>query len=167
MRRRQMGCLALILVLCVRWNVLASDAASITLQEMAVRSTVIVTGVCLSSTSRWDESTRTIVTDSVFRVDRYVRGMGPATLLVTSPGGALPELNLMMTVSEMVEFRRGEEVVLFLTNVPGKGHSVYGMGRGKALIQRDPATGARKVRGQLLESFISEINRVLQDQRRK
>ena len=167
MNRRCFLVFSLVLMMSSRGTFRASDAVSIPLEEMALGSDVILTGVCVSSTSRWEPSSRMIMTDSVVRVDRYIKGAGPTTVLVTSLGGALPEYNLAMSVAEMAQFRPGEEVLLFLLATPGRSHSLYGMGRGKQVIQLDPVTRVRKIRGQLLETFISEIGRIMRNQGRK
>ncbi len=145
----------------------ASDPTSVNLAEMTLRSGFVVTGVCISTTSRWDDAARVIMTDSIVRVDRYLKGSGPATMTITSFGGALPERNFAMTISEMVQFNVGEEALLFLTSGAKGSYTVYRMARGKLVISRDRATGARNVLGAKLESVIADINRIVQEQRRK
>jgi hypothetical protein len=143
-----------------------SDADTATIREMTNRSATVITGVCTSSKSRWDETARMIVTDSVFRVDRYLKGAGASSLQITTPGGVLLERNLAMTVSGGVEFHQGEEVLLFLSSL-GTNRLSYPQVQGKRLIQRDAVTGTRFIRGQLLDTVIREINDILKTPVRK
>ena len=144
----------------------ASDTVLPGIQELVTRSDVIFSGVCLSSTGRWDDVSRIIVTDAVFRVDRYIKGSGPREVRVTSPGGVLPERNHSMAVTGMAEYTPGEEVLMFVTQSARSGLEVYGMGRGKLTIQMDAAR-ERRVRGEPLSNVINSINVIIEGQRRK
>jgi hypothetical protein len=144
----------------------ASDTAVPGVEELATRSDLIFYGTCVSASSRWDDVSRIIVTDAVFRVDRYIKGNGPGEVLVTSPGGVLPERNLIMTVAGGAEYAPGEESLMFVTRSQNGDVSVYGLGRGKLTIQLD-AAGNRRVRGQALDAFINSIISVLQNQRQR
>ena len=104
--------------------------------EMTNRSDVVLTGVCTSSTSRWDEQTRMILTDSVFTVQSYVKGRGKTAVSVTTPGGVLRAQNLMMTFPGMIEFAPGEEALLFLTTNREGAFEVYGRVSGTKQIQQ-------------------------------
>jgi hypothetical protein len=99
-------------------------------------------------------------------VDRYFKGNGPAQVVVTSPGGVLPERNLEMTVTGMAEYRTGEEVLMFVTGSTDRSLSVYGLGRGKLSVQRD-AEGIRRVLGQPFEAFLNSVSVILENQGRK
>jgi hypothetical protein len=102
---------------------------------MISRAETILTGVCASSNSRWDERTRMILTDSVFRVAAYIRGQGKATISVTTPGGVLPDRNLMMTFPGMMTFVPGTEVMLFISKAQNGSPYVYGQVTGARQIQ--------------------------------
>ena len=143
-----------------------SDPVLPGIQELVTRSDLIFSGTCLSSAGRWDGLSRIIVTDAVFRVDRYIKGSGPNQVLVTSPGGVLPERNLSLTVTGMAEYAAGEEVVMFVTQSANGSLAVYGMGRGKLTIQVDAAK-ERRVRGEPLAAFMNSINTILESQRRR
>jgi len=158
-------CFLIVWVLAGYRSPAGANTDVINFEDMTLRSSTIAVAVCLTSTSRWDESSRTIVTDSVFRVIQHVKGGGGQTLRITSPGGALPERNLIMTVPGMAAYTPGEEAVLFLTARREGSYTVYGTGRGKLSIQRD-AAGVRRVRGQRLDSLVTEIHRILQTGRR-
>jgi hypothetical protein len=131
---------------------------------MTAGSDVIFTGVCVSSQSRWDAQNRVIVTDSVFRVEQYIKGTGPSTVLLTNPGGVLPQFNLAMSASGVPDFHVGEEVLLFLTRPPRGNAALYGLGRGKQTIERE-RNGAPKIQGTRLDLVINQINRALRDQK--
>ena len=108
-----------------------------------------------------------IMTDSVFAVDRYIKGRGTATITVTSLGGALPDRNLIMTVPGMVEFTPKEEVLLFLARTTARTYSVYGLSQGKFVIQSDPKTGNKSVLQRPLTTLLSEVDRITLGERKK
>jgi hypothetical protein len=158
--------LGLALVVCIGTPVVyGAEFGQISLEELTLRSDVILTGKCIASQSRWDDQARMVMTDSVFAVDRYLKGQGSATITVTAPGGALPDRNLVMTIPGMVEFSPKEEVLLFLAKTRSRNYTVYGLSQGKFVIQTDAKTADKTVGKQPLTKVLAEVDRINRSRR--
>jgi hypothetical protein len=129
------------------------------LRALRAHADVIVVGVCESVQSRWDPVARLIVTDAVFAVDRSVKGPRGPRVVITEPGGALPELNLRLTVPHAPTFAPGERALLFLWIDPGGAHRVVGGSHGKLPVTPDPSSGAPAVRGTPLADLLDDLTR--------
>ena len=123
-------------ILLISYAALGTQPEQAPFLDMVSKSDTIVTGVWASSNSRWDSQTRLILTDSVFKVDSYLKGQGNNTVSVTTLGGILRDRNLMMTFPGMIEFVPGERVLLFLTTSPEGIYQVYGRVSGVKQIQQ-------------------------------
>src|SRR5262245_11962096 len=140
------GALALVLALLLFPVAAAAQDPSMT--RFAAESTAVLHGVCIHNAARWDGQRRMIVTDTTIRAVEYLKGNLGSTITVSEPGGELPERNLAMTVPHVARFQRGEEVVVFVWRDPGGAYRVVGGAQGKYTVDRDPATGTKRV-GQL------------------
>lgn len=107
--------IAALAVLCLA-AVYATSYASVrpmTFDELVSNSEVVLHGRVLSLSSHWTDGGRSIHTAVTIEPIDYMKGdLGAEPFSFEMPGGAVGEVRLV--VSDMPEFRQGEEVVLFL-----------------------------------------------------
>ena len=109
-------------------------------------ATEIVSGTVSSAQARWGKSGR-IYTDVVFEVADTAKGTAnKASHINFSVIGGVVD-GVAMSASDIPTFKAGEEMVLYLYAVPGRGLSLYGGVRGKQIIVTDKSTGEKYVNG--------------------
>ena len=107
-------------------------------------ATEIVSGKVTSAQGRWADGGR-IYTDVVIEVSDTAKGTANKSSSVSFSviGGAVG--GLVMAASDIPTFKAGEEVVLYLYTVPGRGLVLFGGERGKQLVITDSTTGEKSV----------------------
>jgi hypothetical protein len=151
--------LALGLVLILTLPAPAAAGGDPALRAMAARAHAVLVGVCESVRSRWDEGRRTVVTDAVLAVEAYAKGDLGRRVVVTEPGGILPQYNLRVAVADAPRFEAGERALLFVWTDPRGVHRVLGGARGKLAVRTDPTTGELAVHGSPLRSLLADLSR--------
>jgi hypothetical protein len=109
-------------------------------QQMGMESVLVVRGRVADVHSYWNESRTKIYTETVIAVDETYKGDGAPTVRVVQPGGVVG--NRRMHVHGAVQWKFGEEVLLFLEPLSRGRHRVAGFSQGRFDIERDPATGS-------------------------
>jgi hypothetical protein len=84
-----------------------------------------------------------ICTDSVFEVVYFGKGYLPSRIVVRTPGGVYQHLH--SRVEGVPEFRRGEEVFLFLIGHPGNAYRIVGWTQGTFRIRKNGVNGVESV----------------------
>ncbi len=127
---------------------LATTVVKLTVQDLTRKSDSIVMARVEDEVSSWDASHKEIYTYTTLRVLEPVKGMkGQTTITLRQIGGTVD--NIASIVPGMPSFRKGEEVVLFLTRKDAAGYPwVMGLQQGKYTIVTDK-NGAKMVRNDL------------------
>lgn len=119
----------------------AAESALATADRLAPYADSVVRGTCRSARARWDAARRLIVTDAEITVAETLRGPARRSLVVTEPGGALPERNLGMVAPDGPRFAPGEELLLFVARDARGETRVVGGAAGRLEMTRDRVTG--------------------------
>ncbi|HXV12571.1 MAG TPA: hypothetical protein VEC56_00060 [Candidatus Krumholzibacteria bacterium] len=108
-------------------------------KELAQESQLVVDGKVSSVRSYWNEDQSKIFTEAVVTVGSTYKGGAAQTVRVVQIGGVVG--NVRMTAHGALQWKKGEEVLLFLEpSVPGA-FQVAGFSQGKYMIERDARTG--------------------------
>ena len=142
---------ALVLALLGASVATATTVQKLSLQDLARKSDAIVVGEVEQTVSRWDDQGKEIYTYVTVRVTDQVKGRknqkgqkGPETLTLRQLGGQVDKI--ASVVPGMPEFRKGEEVVLFLSQKDAAGYPwVVGLQQGKYSVVTDE-NGLKQVR---------------------
>ncbi len=131
----------------------ASIVLKLDLPGLVERSEVIVEGRCVATRAHRDELGG-IATEVSFRVEQGYRGAAAGRLIRFSvPGGELD--GKAFVIPGVPVFRPGDEVLVFLTRETARGIRMpVGLGQGRLFIERDPATGARRLRRPLAHTHL-------------
>jgi len=140
MTRSPIRCAALTLVIgVVAVNSFATQIIQRTPKELAQESQLVVDGKVSSVSSYWNADHSKIFTEAVVSVGSTYKGGSTPTVRVVQLGGVVD--NVRMTAHGALQWKKGEEVLLFLEpSVPGA-FQIAGFSQGKYLIERDPRTG--------------------------
>jgi hypothetical protein len=128
-------------------------APSLTIEELAARSEIIVHARVGRSWTAWDPGRKYIWTHHELQVIDPIRG-GFGPVVVSEPGGFLNGIG--MRFSGAVEYTAGEEAVLFLYRTPIGYYRASGMGQGKIAVGRD-----RRARGARLADFKARLRAIV------
>ncbi len=104
------------------------------LEDIALRSEAIIRGVVKEVSSRYNEERTKIFTYSVIEIRETFKGKTPPVVTVRTYGGRVGDIS--MKVPGMPEFKKNEEVFLFLKKNDEYWH-VTGMIQGKFSILKD------------------------------
>jgi len=125
----------------------ATTVQKFTLQELTKKAASIVVGTVVDGTSSWDASKKEIYTYYTISVSQPVKGSkNGETITIRQLGGTVG--NIASIVPGMPSFKKGEEVVLFLTQKDAAGYPwVMGLQQGKySVVEQD---GLKMVRNDL------------------
>jgi hypothetical protein len=118
---------------------LATQVIQRTPQQLAKESQLVVDGKVSSVRSYWNDDRSKIFTEAVVTVGATYKGGTSPSVRVVQLGGVVG--NVRMTAHGAPQWKKGEEVLLFLEpSVPGA-FQVAGFSQGMYLIERDPRTG--------------------------
>jgi hypothetical protein len=123
--------LALVAALAAASPAVAAQAVSVSVEDLARSSDLVVRGTVLSTSSRWSEGR--IYTFAEIQVASSLRGAAPARLTAITPGGIVGDVG--QRVDGAAAFTPGEEVVVFLERPTAGGHRVSGLAQGKFAVQ--------------------------------
>jgi len=117
----------------------ATQVIQVSPKELAQESQLVVDGKVASVRSYWNEDHTKIFTEAVITVAGTHKGSAAQSVRVVQPGGVVG--NVRMTAHGALQWKKGEEVLLFLEpSLPGA-YQVAGFSQGKYMIERDPRTG--------------------------
>ncbi|HMI30730.1 MAG TPA: hypothetical protein VK527_03255 [Candidatus Limnocylindrales bacterium] len=127
---------------------LATTVQKFSLQELTKKSDSIVMARVDSEVSSWDAAHKEIYTFTTFTVLQPVKGhKGATSLTLRQLGGTVD--NIASIVPGMPTFKKGEEVVLFLTQKDAAGYPwVMGLQQGKYTVTTGK-NGEKMVRNDL------------------
>src|SRR6267143_3141373 len=128
----------------------ATTVQKLSLQELTKKSNSIVMARVDDAVSSWDAARKEIYTYYTLRVLQPLKGSkGEATVTLRQIGGTVD--NIASIVPGMPSFRKGEEVVVFLTQKDAAGYPwVMGLQQGKyTVVEKD---GAKFVRNDLADT---------------
>jgi len=125
--------LSLIFVLLISVNLYSSTLVYMELKDILNRSEAVVRGVVREVESRYNEERTKIFTYTLIEVKETINGKTPPVITVQTYGGRVGDIN--MKVPGMPEFKKGEEVLLFVKKVEDFYH-IVGMIQGKYSIQK-------------------------------
>ncbi len=111
MARRSLVLFALAMVLALPIG--ASQFVQLPFDAVARNATLVVRGTIGPVTSAWDDAHEVIFSSAPLRVERYLGGTGPETLMVREVGGTVG--NYTQEAIGFPTLREGQEVVLFLS----------------------------------------------------
>jgi hypothetical protein len=140
MRRASMtGFAGAVALLLSATSVLATQVVLQTPQQLAQESALIVNGTVTGVRSYWNDDHSKILTEATVAVEGTYKGEAASTVRVVQLGGVVG--NVRMTAHGALQWKRGEDVLLFLEpSVPGA-FQVAGFSQGKYMIERDAQTG--------------------------
>jgi hypothetical protein len=123
----------------------ATTVQKFTLSDLAKKSETIVRATVEDQTSRWDTNHKEIYTFITLHVLDSVKGAkGETTITIRQIGGTVD--NLISVVPGMPNFKKGEEVVVFLSQKDAAGYPwVMGLQQGKYTVTTDE-NGIKHVR---------------------
>ncbi|MCX7943710.1 MAG: hypothetical protein N2746_04305 [Deltaproteobacteria bacterium] len=125
----------LISILLFPLNILFSSTfVYMELEAIADRSDAIIRGFVREVESRYNEEKTKIFTFAAIEVKEVIKGKVPPIVNVRTFGGRVGDVN--MKVPGMPEFKKGEDVFLFLKKNEDVWH-VTGMLQGKYIIEKD------------------------------
>ncbi len=123
----------------------ATEVVPSSAEELALGADLVVRGRVESVRPLWNASHTRILTEVDVVVDRSLKGSAPRVVRVVQMGGRLD--GVRMTVAGALDWRPGEDVLLFLERSLPQRFRVAGFSQGKYTIERDPATGVEFARG--------------------
>lgn len=118
----------------------------LTAKQLGERAVAVVRGEVTAVRSFWNEGRTKIFTEIDVQADETYKGQPGGTVTLLQLGGVVD--NVRVTVHGALQWRRGEEVLLFLEPSSRDRYQVAGFSQGKLPIERDPVTGEAFVRRQ-------------------
>ncbi|HZE20246.1 MAG TPA: hypothetical protein VE402_09015 [Candidatus Angelobacter sp.] len=128
----------------------ATTVQKLSLQDLTKRSESIVMARVTDAVSAWDAGHKEIYTTYTLQILNAVKGRkGESTVTIRQIGGTVD--NIASIVPGMPSFKRGEQVVVFLTQKDAAGYPwVMGLQQGKyTVVEKD---GAKFVRNDLADT---------------
>jgi hypothetical protein len=120
----------------------ATVLVPIEFRELVTVASTIVRGRVVDVRAQWVDGRRAIDTVLTVEADEYFKGGPGATIFVRVPGGEMGRYRTVFVGAP--EFRRGDEVVLFLRGDPARGAVIVGLSQGAFRVAPD-RTGRRMV----------------------
>lgn len=119
--------------------VLATQVLYRSPKQLGAESSLVVQGRVVEVRSYWNDSHTKIFTETTVEIDRTYKGIDRSEVRVVQMGGTVG--NVRVTVHGALEWKRGQEVLLFLEDPRPGSFVVTGFSQGKFDIMRDPETG--------------------------
>ncbi len=113
-------------------------------KELAQVSQLVVDGTVQSVRSYWNDDHSKIFTEALVDVASTHKGASAQSVRVVQPGGVVG--NVRMTAHGALQWKTGEQVLLFLEPATPGAFQITGFSQGKYVIERDPQTGAEYVK---------------------
>ena len=149
-------CLRILACLCFSTAVFATVAFATQIvymspQDLGQQSELVFRGRVLSVDSYWNARHTKIFTRTRLGVDETYKGTGQSTVDVIQLGGIVG--NVKVTVQGALQWKPGEEVLLFVEPYDALTYQVSGLSQGKFGIKRDLRTGAAYVQAPPMEGL--------------
>jgi hypothetical protein len=110
-------------------------------EQLGQQSTLVVRGLVVSVDSHWNDKHTKVFTTTRVAVDETYKGVSIPTVDIVQLGGVVGTVKV--TVAGALQWKAGEEVLLFLEPYRQGTYQVSGFSQGKFNIEHDPRTGAR------------------------
>ena len=130
---------AVLVVSAVAEDSFATQVIQKSPKELAQASQLVVDGKVQSVRSYWNDDHSRIFTEALVEVASTHKGTATQSVRVVQPGGVVG--NVRMTAHGALQWKKGEEVLLFLEPATPGAYQVAGFSQGKFLIERDPQSG--------------------------
>lgn len=143
--RRRAATLAILALVLAPGIALSATVLKLDNNQMTARATTIVYGSVEGLTAGQSPNSRLIYTEVKLRVKETWKGKAGASYSFRHPGGVLNGRGMM--IAGAARFKLGEEVVLFVDDADPKTGCAFtiGLAQGKFTVERDPATGQKRV----------------------
>jgi hypothetical protein len=149
---------ALSLLLTLLSIPLPAQERSVTTDELARQSDLIVVGKVREKRAGWDARRSRIETSVTMDVEEYVKGSGARSITIVTPGGEVDGVGELYT--HAARFEKDEEAVVFLRKGRGEKLRVAAGARGKESVQRNERTGERTVGGKRrFSEFLKDVQK--------
>jgi hypothetical protein len=122
-------------------------------QQLGEASELVVLGKVASVQSYWNEKRTKMFTKTQIHIETTYKGQKRQSVDIIQLGGVVD--NVRVTVSGALQWKQGEEVLLFLEPYMKDQYQVSGFSQGRYEIERDKETGKAYVKVPSLEK--SEI----------
>jgi hypothetical protein len=139
--------LAIAMLVAVPAAVRATVLLPIEFRELVTIASTIVHGRVVDVRADWVDGRRAIDTFLTIEADEYFKGGPGDAVVVRVPGGQMGRYRTIFVGAP--EFRRGDEVVLFLRGNPARGAVIVGLSQGAFRVVPD-RTGRRVVSSPVL-----------------
>ena len=110
----------------------ATIVPRLSVEEMVVRSELILSGRVTGTWAAWDRHHQFIWTHTEITVEDVVKGTHSDRVVVSEPGGVVDGLGMLIAGTPV--YVQGERVMLFLERMPNGYLRTTGMGQGKLSI---------------------------------
>jgi hypothetical protein len=108
-------------------------------QQLGSESSLVVRGTVASVRSYWNDSRTKIFTETLVDIAEAYKGGSQASVRIVQLGGIVG--NIKVSVAGALQWRVGEEVLLFAEQAGADSYRVSGFSQGKFHIERDVKTG--------------------------
>jgi hypothetical protein len=115
----------------------ASTFIGLSTHELVASSNAVIQGEVLQVHSFWSKSGRIIVTEAIVRVTETVAGKSPSVVILRTFGGTVE--GYTVEAHGFPTFRKGQELLLFVSNQADGTAEVTGYRQGQYRIVRDKA----------------------------
>lgn len=139
----------LLLGCCLAFAAHATQVMYQTPQQMGTESALVVRGKVQSTQSYWNAARTKIFTLTQIAVDETYKGPHQPVIDVIQIGGTVGTVKV--TVQGALQWKDGEEVLLFVEPYDASSFQVSGFSQGKFEVERDPKTGVAFVTAPPLE----------------
>jgi hypothetical protein len=143
----------------------ATQTRKLSLEELAKKSELIVTGRVIDKQSEWNKEKTRIYTRVTISVDEYHKGESSENAItVTLLGGEVGDVGELYTGT--ARFEKDEDVVLFLRKDLKGNLRVAGSNQGKYGIRTDEVTGKKMIsQRKSLDDFKSQVKGIVKQQK--
>ena len=139
-------------------NARGATVERMSLNQLAARSTQVIEGNVLGTRTAWNDEHTLIFTHVTFDVTRvYAGDVRPGRTEFQLIGGEADGIRLSVPGTVMLE--PGEHVVLFIDDSRSYQCPIVGLGQGKLVVSRDPASGEEWVGNRFIGHFTRDFLR--------
>jgi hypothetical protein len=142
-------CAVSLILICVPSVLHATQLRYQSPQQLGQQSSLVVQGKVADIRSYWNDKHTKIFTETLIQVDQTHKGQAAGVVKIIQLGGIVG--NVKVSVAGALQWRPGEEVLLFLDAYGPDNYQVSGFSQGKFNIERDPQTGEPFIKRPALE----------------
>jgi hypothetical protein len=132
-------CYVLLILICAAPVLHATQIRYQSPQQLGQQSSLVVQGKVADVRSYWNDKHTKIFTETLIQVDQTHKGQAAGVVKIIQLGGIVG--NVKVSMAGALQWRPGEEVLLFLERYGPDNYQVSGFSQGKFIVERDPSTG--------------------------